>query len=67
MITKSTYTMKEKLMSKYVVYAREPGEGWIPVSWAPTFDTEQEANDWINDPNRDWDDIHVSAIEKEDN
>ena len=54
-------------MSTYVIYAREPGEGWIPVSWAPTFDTEQEANDWINDPDRDWDEVHVSAIEKEDN
>jgi len=54
-------------MSTYVIYAREPGEGWIPVSWAPTFATEQEANDWINDTDRDWDEIHITAIEKEDN
>lgn len=53
-------------MSKYVVHGREPGEGWIPISWAPVFDTEQEANDWINDPSHDWD-IHVDVMEVEEN
>jgi hypothetical protein len=40
------------------------GYGWIPVSWSPTFDSEQEANDWINDPDRDWE-SHVRAYEVE--
>jgi hypothetical protein len=52
-------------MSKYVVHVRPPGEGWVPLSWAPTFDTEQEANDWINQ-DHDWDDIHVDVMEVED-
>lgn len=53
-------------MSKYVVHVREPGEGWIPISWAPVFDTEQEANDWLNDPDRDWDDTYITVIEVQD-
>jgi len=58
--------MKEKQMSKtiwrvYVDYGS--GYGWVPVNWAPTFETEEEANEWIND-DHDWE-SPVEAIEEE--
>ena len=35
----------------YVNYGS--GYGWVPVDWAPKFDTEEEAHEWIND-DHDW-------------
>ena len=54
-----------------MIQERHPGEGWQPAYWAPTFDTEQEALDWINDPEKTWE-THASVLEmqieyKEDN
>ena len=46
----------------YVDYGS--GYGYVPVSWAPTFDTKEEANEWINDPSHDWV-SYVRAIEEE--
>ena len=44
--------MSKVVWKVYVDYGS--GYGWIPVSWSPTFDSEQEANDWINDPEKEW-------------
>jgi len=57
--------------TRYMIQERHPGEGWQPAYWAPTFDTEQEALDWINDPEKTWE-THASVLEmqieyKEDN
>lgn len=43
----------------YVDYGS--GYGWVPVNWAPTFDTESEAHDWING-DHDWE-SSVRAME----
>lgn len=30
------------------------GYGWVPVNWAPVFDTEEEAWEWVRQ-DHDWD------------
>ena len=30
------------------------GYGWVPVNWAPIFDTEEEAHEWMSQ-DHDWD------------
>jgi hypothetical protein len=37
------------------------GYGYVPVSWAPTFETEAEAIEWING-DHDWE-SHVRPYE----
>jgi hypothetical protein len=57
--------MSKVVWKVYVDYGS--GYGWIPVSWSPTFDSEQEANDWINEPNRDWESsVRAVSIDVED-
>lgn len=48
-------------MTKWAIYMQY--EQWVPVNWAPMFDTEKEANDWIAEVN-DWDG-RVEAFEIE--
>ena len=48
----------------YVDYGS--GYGYVPVSWAPTFDTKEEANEWINDPSHDWESsVRAEEVEVE--
>jgi hypothetical protein len=57
--------MSKVVWKVYVDYGS--GYGWIPVSWSPTFDTEQEANDWINDPEKEWESYaKAMSVEVED-
>jgi len=57
--------MSKVVWKVYVDYGS--GYGWIPVSWSPTFDSEQEANDWINDPDRDWESpVRAVSVDVED-
>ena len=54
-------------MSKYTVIAREEGQ-WIRVRYAPVFDTEIEAQDWMDTigNNGGWDcPVEVIEIEEE--
>lgn len=53
--------MPKKIWRVYVNYGE--GNGWVPVSWAPTFSTEAEANEWING-DHDWE-SPVEAQEEE--
>lgn len=53
--------MSKTVWRIYVDYGS--GYGWAPVSWVPPFDTEEEANEWIND-DHDWE-SPVRAIEEE--
>jgi len=53
--------MSKTIWRVYVDYGS--GYGWVPVNWAPTFETEEEANEWIND-DHDWE-SPVEAIEEE--
>ena len=53
--------MSKTIWRIYVDYGS--GYGWVPVNWAPTFDTEEEANEWIND-DHDWE-SPVTAHEEE--
>jgi len=53
--------MSKTIWRIYVNYGE--GYGWVPVNWAPVFDTEKEANEWIND-DHDWE-SPVEAIEEE--
>ena len=43
--------MSKKLWRIYVNYGE--GYGWVPVNWSPIFDTEEEANEWMN-KDYDW-------------
>jgi hypothetical protein len=36
----------------YVDYGS--GYGWVPVSWAPTFKSKTEAEEWAYDDSHDW-------------
>ena len=45
-----------------MIQERRPGEGWQPANWAPTFDTKQEALDWIDDPEKTWE-THAAVLE----
>jgi hypothetical protein len=57
--------MSKVVWKVYVDYGS--GYGWIPVSWSPTFDSEQEANDWINDPEKEWESYaKAMSVEVED-
>jgi hypothetical protein len=57
--------MNKVVWKVYVDYGS--GYGWIPVSWSPTFDSEQEANDWINDPEKEWESYaKAMSVEVED-
>ena len=57
--------MSKVVWKVYVDYGS--GYGWIPVSWSPTFDSEQEANYWISDPNRDWESsVRAVSVDVED-
>jgi hypothetical protein len=38
--------MSKKIWRVYVNYGE--GYGWVPVNWAPTFDNEEDAREWIN-------------------
>jgi hypothetical protein len=38
--------MAKTIWRVYVDYGS--GYGWVPVNWAPTFDTEEEAREWIS-------------------
>jgi hypothetical protein len=40
------------------------GYGYVPVSWAPTFDTKAEAQEWIYDDSHDWE-SHARPYEVE--
>ena len=52
-------------MAKYSVYISYPKLGWVPVQWAPIFDSKEEADAWISGVD-DWDG-RVEAFEmKED-
>jgi hypothetical protein len=53
--------MSSTIWRVYVNYGE--GYGWVPVSWAPTFDTQEEAHEWINE-DHDWE-SPVRAIEQE--
>jgi hypothetical protein len=53
--------MSNTIWRIYVDYGSD--YGWVPVSWAPTFDTKEEANEWING-DHDWE-SPVEAIEEE--
>ena len=53
--------MSKTVWRVYVDYGS--GYGWVPVSWVSPFDTEEEANEWIND-DHDWE-SPVRAIEEE--
>jgi hypothetical protein len=53
--------MSNTIWRIYVDYGSD--YGWVPVNWAPTFDTKEEANEWIND-DHDWE-SPVEAIEEE--
>lgn len=58
--------MSKIVWKVYVDYGS--GYGWTPVSWSPTFETEQEANDWINDPEKDWESYaKAMSVEIEEN
>lgn len=48
-----------------MIQERYPGEGWQIADWAPTFDTKQEAQDWIDDPEKIWE-THASVLEIEE-
>jgi hypothetical protein len=48
-----------------MIQERRLGEGWQPAHWAPTFDTKQEAQDWIDDPEKTWE-THASVLEIEE-
>lgn len=41
------------------------GYGWVPVNWAPVFDTLDEANRWISG-DHDWE-ARVEAFQDEEN
>lgn len=57
--------MNKIVWKVYVDYGS--GYGWIPVSWSPTFETEQEANDWINEPDKDWESpVRAVSVEVEE-
>ena len=53
--------MSKKVWRVYVQY-----DGWYPVGWAPLFDTEEDANNWIAEIGRNdgWDSF-VEANEEE--
>ena len=53
--------MKNEVWKVYVDYGE--GYGWVPVRWAPTFDTQAEANEWISG-DHDWE-SPVRAFPKE--
>jgi recombination DNA repair RAD52 pathway protein len=61
----SIHRKRGKVMSTvwkvYIDYGS--GYGWVPVNWAPTFETESEANEWING-DHGWE-SSVRAIEME--
>jgi hypothetical protein len=40
------------------------GYGWVPVNWAPVFDTLDEANKWISG-DHDWE-ARVEAFQEEE-
>lgn len=45
------------------------GYGWVPISWAPTFDTKEEAEAWVQDDKHEWEsrvDIHEVKVDKEE-
>lgn len=44
--------MTKKRWRVYLNYGS--GYGWVPVNWAPIFDTEEEAREWIMQ-DHDWD------------
>jgi len=49
-------------MVKFQIIARSP-EGWHRVYWAPMFDTEAEANAWLEE-DHDWD-CQIDILEVE--
>jgi hypothetical protein len=51
-------------MSKYSVHISYPELGWVPVRWAPIFDSKEEADAWISG-DHDWDG-RVEAFEMEE-
>ena len=53
------------MKTRYMIQERRLGEGWQPAHWAPTFDTKQEAQDWIDDPEKTWE-THASVLEIEE-
>jgi hypothetical protein len=58
--------MSKTIWRIYVNYGS--GYGWVPVNWAPTFDTEEEAHEWIND-DHDWESpvtAHQEEVEEDE-
>ena len=54
--------MSKTIWRVYVDYGS--GYGWVPVNWAPTFETKEEAKEWMYDDSHDWE-SPVRAIEEE--
>ena len=55
--------MTKTIWRVYVNYGE--GYGWVPVRWAPTFDTKEEALEWVNQ-DHDWEspvDVDSEEIE----
>jgi len=49
----------------YSIEIYYPDTGWIPVRWAPNFDTEEEAEAWLYQ-DHDWDgQVQVVKIEED--
>jgi hypothetical protein len=53
--------MSKTIWRVYVDYGS--GYGWVPVRWAPLFDTQEEANEWISG-DHDWE-SPVRAFDEE--
>jgi len=50
----------------YTIEIYYPDTGWVPVRWAPNFDTREEAEEWMKE-DHDWDgQVQVVEIEEED-
>jgi hypothetical protein len=45
--------MTKTIWKVYLDYGS--GYGWVPVRWAPVFDTEEEAREWAHREDHDWD------------
>lgn len=58
--------MSKTIWRVYLNYGS--GYGWVPVNWAPVFDTEAEAREWISQ-DHDWDapvDVEPEEWEEEE-
>jgi hypothetical protein len=45
--------------------ADSPGDGWVQVLWAPTFDLESDAWLWLDNDDHDWEGMRIDVDDYE--